>query len=475
MKHSFLDITVKLLLGCALLLSASACTVPVSPAQEPVPAGGSFRLFLQPLPQEVHRLSFTLGDVAALRVDGGEVPLPLRQTRFQADELIDVQQELANLTLPPGRYRGIALRVLSTELLGEEGQVDLLPAEKRLVLEHAFTIRDQQAETLFLSLSADRIITDGVLFTPRLSLWTPQRILINLKGFVSNSGTHSLTVFNKRAAEVHGSIQVGATPAGLALDQRRGWLYAALTNENAIAVVEVNTGALLGRVQLRFGDRPGELALTANGDLLLALNPGSSSLSIIDTRALFETGRVRLEAEPNDIFLDSADSRAYVIHTDSNLLSVVDLQSHSVSRTAVLDEAPLDGLADVDGQSLYLINDFSAELTVLDAASLTRKRDIHVGNGATSIKADRTSGLLYVGMENGRIAVVDPRSAMAIDAYALPPEPVRALTIDHEENALFAVLPQTGRLLKIDLVSKQLLGQLQLESGAHAVVVMGER
>lgn len=49
------------------------------------------------------------------------------------------------------------------------------------------------------------------------------------------------------------------------------------------------------------------------------------------------------------------------------------------------------------------------------------------------------------------------------------------LSIDNEENTLFAVLPQRGELAKIDLVSKQVLGRLELGISSSAVVVMGER
>lgn len=475
MKFSSFIMLLQGLLGLCLVLLTAACTVVGKPAAPPRAAAGQFTLFLQPLPQEVHRLTFTLGELTALRLDGGEIPLPLQQSRIEGDRLVGVQTRLINLTLPPGRYRGIAVRIASAEVRGEEGEVELLPPGERLVVESPFTIREDQAETLFLSLGAERLVTDGVLFTPRFSLWKPERTLVNLKGFVSSSATPSLTLFNKRTAQVLGSIQVGSTAGDLVLDQRRGWLYVALTEANAIAVIEVNSGALLGRVPLRFGDRPTELALTPSGRLLVSLNPGSSSVSIIDTQALFETARVRLATEPNNIFIGVDDTRAYVTHAAASLLSMIDLQARAVRRTVSLEESPLDGAASANGRELYLINEFSAELSVLDAASLTLRNSVFIGNGAVSIKADSTSGLLYVGMEDGRIAVVEPRTAMAIDAYTLPPEPVRAMTIDNEENALLALLPQSGRLLKIDLVSKKELGRLDLGAGGHAVVVMGAR
>ncbi|MCM2265371.1 MAG: YncE family protein [Desulfuromonadales bacterium] len=465
----------KLLAVLWLTLLTAACTAAVRSSTPPPAAAGLFTLFLQPLPQEAHRLTFTVSELAALQLDGGEVPLPLQQSRFEGGRLLGAQTQLANLTLPPGRYRGVAVRIASASVQGEEGPVDLLPPEGRLMIEAPFDIREDQAETLFLSLGADRLITAGALFTPRFALWKPERALINLKGFVSSRTTPSLTVFNKRTAQVLGAIRVGTAPGDLALDQRRGWLYVALSGEDAVVVIEVNSGTILGRVPLRFGDRPTELALTASGNLLVALNPGSSSVSIIDTQALFEKGRVRLNAEAGNLFLGRGETRAFVTHAAASLLSVIDLQNQSLLRTIPLEEAPLDGVAAADGRALYLINDFSAELSVLDAISLSLRNPIFIGNGAVSLKADRAGGLLYVGMNDGRIVVVDPRAAMAIDAFTLPPEPVRALTIDNEENTLLALLPQSRRLLKIDLVSKRELGRLELGPDSQAVAVMGAR
>ena len=91
-----------------------------------------------------------------------------------------------------------------------------------------------------------------------------------------------------------------------------------------------------------------------------------------------------------------------------------------------------------------------------------------------NIILSRVNGLLYIGKQNGEIAVVDPKILMAIDSFTLP-GPIQSLTIDYEENSLFALLPQSRRLLKIDLVSKRLLGFLPLETASHTVVVMGGR
>jgi DNA-binding beta-propeller fold protein YncE len=461
------------LLLATLLLAA--CSEVVQRQQVPATEqSGSFNLFLQPLPQESDRLAFTLAELVALKSDGREIPLQLAQPRFVADQLIGVQSRLLSLNLPPGRYQGVAFRIATAEVFTETGAVALLPPAERLLLNHPFSIDDEQAETLFISLSPERLVTDGALFTPKFSLWKPERTLTNLKGFVSNHASGSLTVFNKRTSQVLSRLRVGEGPTDMVLDQQRNWLYVALAGEDAIAVVQVDNGTILGRVSLRFGDRPSDLELTRDSRTLVCLNLGSRSVSIIDTGSLFETGRLRLQSPANDLFLDPIKLRAYTTHAGTSSLSVLELQPPRLLGELALDESPLAGVAASNGRTLFLVNEFAAELSVLDAASLQTTGRVFVGDGGQTLKLDSATGLLYVGRQTGEIAVVDPRSLMAIDSYQLPAA-VADMTIDNEENALFVVLPSLSKLLKLDLISKKELGRAELELDNRAVVVMGER
>ncbi|MBI5558359.1 MAG: YncE family protein [Deltaproteobacteria bacterium] len=467
-------VTTLLLAGLVMLITCG-CAVQSTLVQPPPAVTGSFGLYLQPLPHEAHPLHFSITALAALREDGSEIPLALAIDRIAGGDLLEMQKKLATAALPPGVYQGFVLQVAEATLLGEEGEINLLAPEEPLRIDYQFTIMKDKAETLFLSLAPERLVTDGVLFTPKFSLWEPERLLPSLKGFASNSGSDSLTIFNKRTARITGSLHIGAMPKGLALDQRKGWLYVALARENAIAVVEVSNGVILGKVRLQFGDEPCEVVLSPSGNTLVAINQGSNSASIIDTDSLFEKGKIRLSATPTGVFMGPDEGRAYVLQGTSGAISVLDLAGLKVTASKEVEEFPVKGTTNVNGAILYLISDFSANLLVVDAATLAVTSKIFIGQGAVSIKADKKTGLLYIGMQDGAIAVVDPRSAlMLIDSFTLEGT-VRHLTIDNEENAFFAVLPHSNRLQKIDLVSKQPLASLELEKDSHAVAVMGER
>lgn len=92
-------------------------------------------------------------------------------------------------------------------------------------------------------------------------------------------------------------------------------------------------GQIVGTVPV--GNRPAQIALTADGGMLVVANRGDASLSLVDTAALIETARIPLGAEhPHGLALDDAGMRAFVscegTPQTSGRAVAVDLESESV-------------------------------------------------------------------------------------------------------------------------------------------------
>jgi hypothetical protein len=461
--------------GVVLFLTLNSCAHPVSTMSiKPVTQENNFHLYLQPLPQEAESISFHLAELVALPDSGGEIILALKKQIFSlAENKSSEQLKLSLARLPSGRYKGLALRIARASVKGERGEVDLLPPETISLLE-PFTIENGRTRTLFVQLSGDRLVTDGAIFTPQFSLWQAPNLLPGLKGFLSTERSHDLVVFNKRNLEVVDHIQVGDSPQDLALDQQRGWLYVALAAEDVVAVIEISSQEVLGRVHLRLGDEPTELSLNEDGTTLLALNRGSDSISIIDTRTLFESGRLRLPSEADNLFYGSDGIHAYAIHTEANRLTYLAPQRVAIERSQKLRESPLDGIVD-SGGTVYLINDFSANLTTVSDASSASEQRILIGKGALCLLQDSASSLIYIGHDNGHISIIDPFSLSAIDTFSPTTDAIVDLSLDEEQNALFALFASHGYVLKIDPVGREVESRLFLDGPGRGIVIMGER
>ncbi len=432
-------------------------------------------IYLQPMPQEASRLRFEIEGIFAVRDDGLRIPLSLSINELKGANLAGLQKRLASGPLPPGSYTGISINVRKAFLQGEEGESALLVPEEPVAIEHLFRLTHRTALTLFLSFNASGLSADGVRFTPAFSLAPSRRELINLTGYVSNSGSDSITVFNKKTMQVVGVISTGRKPKGMVLDQRRKRAYVASSGDDTIEVIDLTEGKIIGRIALDFGDEPIDLALTPDGRTLVSVNHGSNTVSIIDPLSLFEFSRVKVGERPVSVVVDPSGVKAYIMNSLSNSFSVVDLTQEVLSVAIGVEGAPLRGAFNRKGDRLYVISTDSPNLTVIDTAGLTVTEKLFIGMGAVSIKFDTRTGLILVGKQAaGEISVIAPFSLMLIDTIGIGGK-ATFMTIDDEENGLLVTLPDRKTLQKVNLTSKRIMAEIEVGEGAYAVVVMGER
>lgn len=445
---------------------------PLITYKPPLAGQGELYFYLQPLPQEMEPISFTVADISAVPEQGAKVSLLDSSIRIEGREGIGVQQQLASEILPPGRYKGIQLLIEQATITTEEGEMDLLPPSAPIMLELSFSVLRDRSLALFLVLSPEYLVTDGFTFTPRFAVGKPFLPPKNFMGFVSNTNENLVKVFNKRTMEIVQVIHTGVAPKGMALDQREGVVYVALAGDDTIELINLTTMALIGRIRLRFGDEPVELALTPDGQTLLSANQGSGTISIIDIRSLAEIGRLNLNPDPVWIVSGEDNRRAYVLHTLTNSISVVDLSRRSLFASISLDEAPVRGALSRDGDKLYVIND-STDLLVVDTQSLAVTDRIFIGSGSTSLKVDPKSELVYVSKKSGEVVVVDPSNGMFIDSFPVARD-VGFVAIDGEENVLLTLSSAGAEMQKFNLISKREIAHIAIEKGGHSLVVMGE-
>jgi DNA-binding beta-propeller fold protein YncE len=417
-------------------------------------------------------LTVTFRNISARRVDGTDVPLLDTPFVLHGDEWVGIQKKLTTAKLPPGVYQGLVLQLDSPTLMTNEGRTALLVSEEPVVVEEEFTISPDRSLALFLSMVPDRI-TKGTRFTPAFSLRKPRPALPALKGFTSNAGAGTLTVFEKKTPAVTATISLGRLPGELALDQNRRRVYAALGGEDAIAVIDLVNEVVQARIKLRPGDEPREIALSPDGRTLVSANPGSHSVSVVDPLSFFERERILLSSKPSSVFFDRSNDRAFVVHESTGTLMVIDTRQPRILASAQIEESPLRGAVSADGRELYLITAYSSDLLVVDTATLAVIGRKFVGPGALCIQVDENDGLIYVGSQSGEVVVLEPDLDLPIDSLATS-GPVSYLAIDREENSLFTVIAGGMRIEKYDLVSKKFNGAIEVDEGAYAVSVMGE-
>lgn len=428
---------------------------------------------MQPFPQEAERLGFTIESISALKNDGTELPLSLSLSELRGS-MMRRQRLAASGALTPGLYSGLLFKIGSASLRTEEGEAALLVPEEPVMIPYSFEVRKKRALVLSLSFKYAESIK-GVSFSPVFFVFIPEKPLTGLTGLVSNYGSHTITVFDKKKQEVTGVISTGNGPKGIALDQTSGRAYVALSGEDGIEVIDITAGDVIGRIRLSRGDNPQESALTPDGKILLTADAGSNTVSVIDTASLLEVSRLSVGGMPRSVVIDRTGRRAYVFNTLSNTISVIDIPTRLTAATIAAESEPLRGQFNRAGDRLYVIHGGSPYLSITDPFSLSVVRKEFVGLGANSIKVDARTDLFYLGKKNdAEVAVYNPFSFAPID-YIRAMGAAGYITIDGEENNLYLVMPEKKSVLIVNLISNRIVSEIDVGEYPYWVTMMGER
>jgi YVTN family beta-propeller protein len=471
-EEAFLKGLIISVLSFLFFLGCQAQSVYLKPALE---EEGEVFLYARPFPQEADRLRFRLEGISALKDDGSTIPLSVPLSELKGSEM-KRQRLIASGELPPGPYLGLSFRVKEAFLKGEEGEAALLVPDGPVRIDFPFQIRKKKASLLSLALNYGESIVSGFSFSPAFSISVPDRPISGLVGYVSNAGSNTVTVFDKKRMEVVGVIATGRGPKGVALDERSGRAYVAVSGEDAVEVIDVLSADIIARIKLNIGDDPHELALAEGGRLLLAANTGSDTVSFIDRNSLFERTRLEVGDGPHSILVDRTGRRAFVFNTLSNSISVIDIPNRSVVAEISTEPGPGRGEFNRGGDRLYVTHESTPYLTVLDPLSLASLQRIFVGSGMTSIKVDTNTDLLYIGKKHhGAVALFDPfASFLPVDSINIVDD-ATYMTIDGQENTLHLVIPEKKTVMIINLISRRAVSEIDVGEGPYWVTMMGER
>ncbi len=457
-----------------VLFTLTGCqTAPVS-FKQPLDNDGEIYLYLQPLPQEARRLSFKLTKLVAVGETGAEIPLELSLSELKG-ATPPRQHFLASGRLPEGNYRGLALSIAGATMTSDDGESALLVPEGPVTITAPFTVHRRKAAFLSLLFKYDDSIGAGFIFSPTFAVFQAGKQVSGLAGYVSNSGSNTITVFDKQALQVTGVIATGREPKGLALDKARLRGYVALSGEHAIDVFDITSGDILNRIPLDPSDNPQELALTSDGKLLLATNPGSNTVSLIDPLGFFVKARLRVSEGPGYMLIDPAGKRAFIFNSQAAVISVLDLRTLLLTGAIATDPFPDFGQFNRQGNALYVINRLNTYLTVIDPLSLTVLKKFYVGMGIDSLKVDTMTDQVYAGKEQmAGVEVFEPFSFNAIDSIPTSGG-TRYMTIDGDQNNLYVLVPDKQSLQVINLVSRKTVAEIDVGVAPHRITMIGER
>jgi YVTN family beta-propeller protein len=460
-----------------LVLALGGCVTAARPpvSEPPLQDEGSVYVYVAPLAHEGRRLAFDVKALGAVGEGGLVVPLQVVLATVGAGEPGRGERLLARGRLPSGRYTGLQLTAGAARLARGGEAVPLRVAEEPARVDASFEVRAGQAVVLTVTVDAQRSIQGEAEFTPRMTGAVPSRTPPTLVGACSNTQTNDVTLFDTWTKAVTNVSSGGRSPYGVALEPLLARAFVALAGQDQIDVVDLSRAEPASKIPMRGGDEPRALQMLPDRRTLLVVNFMSQTASFVDAFTTQEIARVRVGEAPWSVVLQRGGNRAFVLNRRSNNLTVIDLGTRVAIASVPTEPEPLFGQVSRDGKRLYVIHAGSPYMNEYALPGMTVTRKIRVGLGATAIKLDSRTDLLYIGHEEvGRIEVYDPFSALPVDAFDVPGW-VSNMAIDDQQDQLFALMPAQRAIAVFDLTSRKLLSVIDVSGDPYEVKLAAER
>jgi YVTN family beta-propeller protein len=303
----------------------------------------------------------------------------------------------------------------------------------------------------------------------------PDRTPPALVGACTNTQTNDVTLFDTWTKAVTAVVATGRSPYGIALEPTVARAFVAVSGEDQLDVVDLSRAESVSKIPVRGGDEPRTMQMLPDRRTLLVANFRSQSASFVDAFTTQELARVPVGLAPWSVVLQRGGNRAFVLNRRSNNLTVIDLSTRQAIATVSTEPEPLFGQVSRDGKRLYVIHAGSPFMIEYALPGMGVSRRIRVGLGATAIKVDSRTDLIYIGYaEVGRLETYDPFSALPVDAFDLPGW-VSNMAIDDPQNQLFALMPARRAIAVIDLTSRRVLSVIDVSGDPYEVKLAAER
>lgn len=307
-------------------------------------------------------------------------------------------------------------------------------------------------------------------WTPDLRLEEPEVPPVATMLFVSQEGSGTVAVVDRRSGAVVDAIVTSGAPRGLAWSSSHQRLFVAVGERDEVVVVDPSQSRVARRVPLDFGDDPTRLLLSDDGTRLFVLCPGRDVLVVLSTASLQEIGRVLLDPGVSSMVEQPSTGRIFVSATQGRRIAVVDPGKLQVVLTLERAEAPGELAWLGDDEGLVIASRYDRSLEVVDPATGAQRSSMTLCGTVTGLAHQaRTDRLIAVVDLCREVVFLRPVRSLEIASVVLP-SAGGLPTLDPQDRTLFVPLPHENALLAIN--TSHVRDQRRIETAARPYQVV---
>jgi YVTN family beta-propeller protein len=319
--------------------------------------------------------------------------------------------------------------------------------------------------------------------TSRASIWGRTRIALALAlspaafvqaepfAYITNQGSHDVSVIDLVSQKVVATVPVGRSPAGVAASSRAGRVFISNPDSKTISVIDMRTQRVVETLQagegpvgidvapdgsqvfatdwysdrllvfdvpaaahnadlavaehvakasIKVGKAPAGVAASDRSDTVFVAERDDDSVALVDVRAQRVRTRVRVGSHPFALLFDAPRQRLYALNVQSDDVSVLDTRDPlrlEVMATIKVGKAPYGAALTADGALLYVTNQHDESVSVIDASSLKVLRTLSGFDYPEGVAA-HANKMYVVNWMTDSVTVLDARSGRALASIA---------------------------------------------------------
>ncbi|UUU35607.1 beta-N-acetylglucosaminidase domain-containing protein [Streptomyces sp. CA-210063] len=194
-------------------------------------------------------------------------------------------------------------------------------------------------------------------------------------------------------------IRVGDNPGEVVVSADGRTAYAANQGSHTVSVIDVARGAVTATVAV--GRVPAGLALTPDGGTLWVANYTDGTVQPVDTGTLRAGATVTVGSGPENMAITPDGRTLYVANIHDNTVTPVDLDTRKAGAEIPVGPRPFNVVAAPDGKRVYVSNSGGSTVTPIDTATNDTEPTLLVSGQAYGLGLSPDGRTLWVSPSTG--------------------------------------------------------------------------
>ena len=240
-----------------------------------------------------------------------------------------------------------------------------------------------------------------------------QPVVVGVRGdqslaYVTNMSSNTVSVINTATNFVVATVNVGSSPAGLAVNPTGTQVYVGNTSDGTISVINTATNSVVTTIVVGIIGSAA-IAFTPDGTRAYVANMASSNVSVINAATNTVIGSpIPVGNSPFGLSVSPDGTRVYVVNNASDTVSVINTATNTVVSTFAVGSQPHGVAVSPNGARAFVTNSASNTVSVIDTATNTVVATFSVGSSPFGVSFSPDGTRAYVTNRNSNdVSIID--------------------------------------------------------------------